>query len=525
MSRPKTCSRNTGCQLYVGYALDEDVEYLFRERRGSLNEMVTITAGIRVRHEVTYLETLGVTSCSSPIHCPLAGSVLVGDTMGALRVFTDSGDVAIYVRAPQGNPGAVRLAGLLYFRRSRQCLFNILLLAHFDDGGIYGAQIDYLTGISSGWQQLLVPSTIVVDMKLSRGKLIDGIFSIHSFLLLDEEGSVFYEKDLKMECICNDRLVGSDWSLRHVGRGIQSIHASVKLGAYMVSMGGTVTRIDRGRYEGIIVCNMTENMHVIQISFEETSGELYMSNLLETGFLVRWRLSKGACKELHRLKIAKRLGRYTKVTSSGGLSLVSDEDRFGLGMLTLFNHSDHLIRKYPGPWDTSRFISFTSPSNNIFDFPSLSLSDKVRNAMSWGGGLTVGMKLWKRASMQVHNVIVVVSPRKNTILIYRPLFKSNQIKNDHGSFDMMHVLMGIFKSVALMLAAAFGLRFATVKNQTPRPVLGEGKRDLSLRYDVDNDAKPLHQRRDVMEHMAQHIIDRAPDVPQTRVMAENFLMD
>ncbi len=510
----------------LGYALAEDVAYLFREQRNSFDDMVTMTAGIKVRYEVTYLETLGPSSCSSPVHCPLAGSVLVGDSMGVSRIFTDSGDVALHVGAPEGNPGAVRLAGLLKFRPSRQCVFDILLLAYFDDGGVYGVQIDYKTGVSSGWQQLFVPSTIVVDMKLSRGKLIDGMFSIHSFLLLDEDGSVFYNKDLKVECARGGRLVGSDWTLRHVGREIQSIHASVKLGAYMVSKLGEVTRIDRRRYEPVSVCNTTESAEVVQRSFEETSGEIFMSSVLETGLLIRSKLSKGTCKELHRLQIAKNVGKYTKIASSGGLSLVFNKDRFGLGTLSLFNHSDHLVKKYPGPWDTSRFVSFSSPSNQIFDHISLSLPERIRNRISRGSSsLTVGMNLWNRASMQVHNVIVVVAPQKNIILIYRPLFKSNRTRSDSGSLDMMHVVMGIFKSVALMLAAAFGLRFATAKNKSPRPVLGELKRDMYPIHEFDRDSKPLHQRRDVKEHMPHHIIDRAPDEPQTRIVAEDFWMD
>jgi hypothetical protein len=101
-----------------------------------------------------------------------------------MRIFTDSGDVAIAVEGPGGHVGAMRLACLLTFRTCRQCLFDVLVVGYFENGGLYGMQISYEHGVSSGWQELLVPTTRIVDMKMSRGKCIDGEFSIHSLLLL-----------------------------------------------------------------------------------------------------------------------------------------------------------------------------------------------------------------------------------------------------------------------------------------------------------------------------------------------------
>lgn len=509
----------------VGYALAGDVTYLYREPKGSFQEMVTLAAGIRVRHQVTSLESLGVASCSSPVHCPLAGFVLVGDSMGKLRIFSDSGDIFMEIDAPEDNPGGVRIARMLKFRQARQCLYDSIVVGYFDNGKLYGMQINHEHRISSGWQQLMVPSETIIDVKMSRGKFIDGVFSIHSFMLLGEDGSVLYGKDLKMDCARDGRSLGPDWRLRYVARGMQSIHASVKMGAYMTGKDGIVRRVDRRTYNSVPVCNVTEEMRVIKSSFDEASGEIHVSSILDTGVLLRSRLSKGACRELHRLQINP--GKCTDISSSGGLSLVSNVDRHGLVKLTLFNHSEHLVKKYPGSWDASRFVAFSSSAKEILSPLSLSLPEKIRNSLALMMGnecFTISMSLWNRPSTQVHDIIAVMSPRKDILLLYRPNFISNRRKSDTASLSTMHVVMGIFKSILLLLAGGFGLRFAMSKTQPHRPVLGEQRRDEFTKYRTDRDTKQIYRRK-ITEQVAQQNIDRAPDVPRTRILAEDFWMD
>lgn len=511
---------------------DDTVTYLYKDQpRVSLGDLTTLVAGVRLRHKVTYLETLGPASCSSPVHCPLAGAVLIGDAVGSVKVFSESGDVAVEMDAPRNNAGAVRVARVLKFRQSKHCVYDVLIVAYFEHAGMYGVQIDYKDGASSGWQQLSVPSNVVVDMKMSRGKNIDGMFSIHSFLLLDGKGSVLYNKDLKLHCANNGRLMATDWSLRHVGSMMQAIHASVTFGAYMVSTKGDIGRIDRRTYEVSTIHSSVEDARIVQSSFDEISGEMYITRLSEKGLLVRSRLSKGMSKEIHRLQISVNVQKCMSLTSSGGLSLVSNWDSDGLQMLTLFNHSEHLVKKHPASWDAARFISCTSPATDIVRPLSLPWSDKIRDVLSSlleDGCLTVSMKVWNRASLQVYNRISILSQRKDILLMYRPTFRSNKMASDsNSSSDTMHMVMGIFKSLALLVAASVGFRFCSSKGNLQRPTLGQQKEetDLFSKYRVPRSTVEMRQRQSVSGDMFQTGIDRAPDQPHTRVLKEDFWMD
>lgn len=516
---------------------------MYREPRDSLENATTLVAALRFRHPITYIESLGPGSCSSPLHCPLAGLTLIGDSIGTVRLLSESGDVLVEVGAPLGISNAVKVARLLKFKKMQECAYDTLVVAYFENIGIYVIQLDHEHGGLSEWQRLFVPAAMLVDFRINRGRNVGQNFSVHSLVMLDTEGTVFYMSELKIDCATDDRRGakgGNDasvWNLTRVGDGMHFIYSSLKFGSFMTNRDGTIWKIDRRTSKTSIICSHTGDGHIVQRSFDEVSGAIYMSTLFNTSLLIRSKIAKGTCKEMHRIQIGLDSRRCISMSSSAGLTLISDGHEDRLARLTLFNHSHHLVKKYPSVWDASHFISFSSQFGAVENLP-LSLSERIRmfSSKNGDGCLTLRMNIWSRSSLEAQSSIAVLSSRENILLLYRPLFRSATGKNDTDASDTMHLILGIFKSIGLMVAAVFGLRFASSKTHATRPVLGQQKYSdtLSLhsRDHMERPAKQFYERyhmhrgrEEDPSFMSQHGIDRAPDSPQTRILEDNLWID
>lgn len=491
---------NNGCHA---------ASYLFRKSWNAFNDMTSLVAVLEFERDVTFVETLGLESCVSSVQCPLAGFSLVGDSQGILHLLSHLGDIVLQADAPHDchHECAITAASLLHVRQSRDCQYDILLLAYFSGLGLYGMPLEYVTMQGKGWAKLWNESVMpgIVEMQSFQGKLgSNAPGKDFTFAAFDADKRLVLSKGNLM---CSDISLGPpshglemDHDSSFIGTDVVSMHASRRLGVHFIDAKGFIHHIKwkkgevkrnvlkRCVQEGTFTDEDLETT-VVHGSFDASLGDLFATVILNTGRISRVKISKGKCREVHQTHGEVLLQQPTcmGLASSGGYSLISAMHAiWHQRAFTLYNHSKGILHDASTIWESEKYVSFSVSEEMLIKSTSLkSLGSKVSQAIqrvltrlgpsaSKATLCTVArIRMWKLRKLQGRNILMLLLPGRNTLFLYQPLFQTSQHTRAGGkSREFAQVITGILKSVTLIAAAVIGFRWAGAKKQEVPRYLG-----------------------------------------------------
>lgn len=473
--------------------------HVFRKSWSTFNDMASLVSAMEFEREVTFVETLGLESCISTVQCPLAGFSLIGDSQGILHLISYLGDIALQADVPHDchHGCAIEAASLLHFKHSSDCKYDILVLAYFSGLGLYGMSLEYTTMQGNGWT------------RLSNETLVQGIVEIQSFQ--GKLGGKATRKDFTFATLdTNKRLIlrkGSlmcgNPSLKHpshglemdtdsnfIGDNVASMHASRRLGIHFMDSNGGIYHVKwkKGELKRTLLkrCVRQETYededheNVVHGDFDASLGELFATVILTTGRVSRIKILKGTCKEVHQTRgaiLPPRPG-CRGLASSGGYSLVSGmHASWRQKAITLYNHSQGSLQSTSTVWESEKYVSFSSSEDALLKSTGLTssgstVSQAFQHVLTRLGPskskttlcTMAKIRMWKLRKLQGRNILMLLLPGRNTVLLYEPLFQISQYARTGGKGrEFAQVMTGIFKSITLVAAAVIGFRWAGAK--------------------------------------------------------------
>ena len=546
--------------------------YLYKEPESPpIEELSTLVAALQFENAITFMETLGHETCKRVFHCPLAGLIMLGDSQGTLKFISHSGDQVISVHAASicsGNPlCAITAARVVHFRGSREN--EALVIAYFSGKGMHAMLLNYETRSHGAWYNMVSASSNacihdVVDIQVITGKINKKSpwKQIDYVAILDAGGNVFVGKDLALDWIDQpDAMVEppKKWEMDLLGTDILRMHADEKSGVVLVNNQKSILLVDRKLMGIKSLCHDVfthESTKIKDASFDSSESGLYVTFLLESGALIRLKISKNECTRMQRIYTLVCLDQNScipRLSSSGGYTMMTHNECAGKNSLTLYNHSEILSRlQKDHPWNPLHYVASSSTEEAMLHFLVTRTQDRLLDkelakasknhflAEPQGASncLQAKLQMWNHKNLLGKQSLAFLLPNAKTIVLFRPLFSPNKVHGDSKASGMQHIIVGILKSVSLIVAAIAGLRWAGAKNSetvTGPPTIQQRLFDMRHytrkgmniaesygRYRGDNHYIRQRLPRIAKENLngPQINVDRAPQYPQSSIHDE-----
>ena len=547
--------------------------FLYREVVSPpIEELSSLVAALQFDTEITFMETLGPVTCKRSFYCPLAGLIMVGDSKGTLKFISHAGDQVISVDSSSICSGdtlcAITAARVVHFRGSRE--HEALVIAHFSGKGIHAMLLNYETRSHGVWENMVSSSSNacvldVVDIQVITGKMKKNSpwNQIDYVVILDAGGNVFVGKDLALDWTDRqpDATVESPskWEMDFLRTDIMRIHADENSGIVMVDNQQSILSFDR-QLAGIkSLCDdvfmIDENTKIIDASFDSSESILYVAVLLDNDALIRLKISKNECsrmQSIYTLGCWDQNSCIPKLVSSGGYTMMTHKECGGTNSLTLYNHSEILSRRQnEHPWNPMHYVASSSTEEAMLRFFMAKAEDRLPGAelakalnyllvkpQDATNCLQAKLQMWNHKNLLGKQLLAFLLPNAKVLVLFRPLFSPNEALNGSKAAGMHHIIVGILKSLTLIIAAVAGLRWAGAKKGeivTGPPTMQRlfdmkhyNSKGMDIgesygRYRRDNYDIRHRLSRIAKEHLnrSQINVDRAPQYPQSRIRDAN----
>eukprot|EP00890_Picochlorum_soloecismus_P001383 jgi/Picsp_1/2245/NSC_05709-R1_---NA--- len=496
------------CQ-FLWFACNQDSvqqpKVLYKPKTPEVEEVATPLATLKFQGSVTHMHVIDQRTCHNKNSCLLQGFILVGESSGKITFLTPLGNFIFQIPPPDICQKKPVMQITVTFYRKRIGKYDSLLFISFQRCGIYAIQLDSVAmRTSTSWTPVYKETgkQTVHELQVVSTRRANGCMGHAIVVLLDD--MTLWSGLISMEDSRKDGDMNSCYTdesrFNKVDEGIVSfktsrsslygLKATGEVLHALISHSGVVFDVSM-RCDG----RWRHEKQLLTGTFDLARRKTWFSAIMEDGTLQNVRVGR-TCEVVTKIKILD--ADFTQNVQPLKLSATN-------------GYSVLLSNKFIGMYNQTR-------ANAGYDFPPVFLQkvdDLVKNKIPFSFFLwlqhAVGNRLFSIQKSNLHALLHHASNNKgiflvsfaNFVCMYRPnFFEPEEV---HRSKKVLQVLGGLLKSVALVIAAALGIRWS--KLASTKGVAGQARpsqefdrlqqlsEDFRSNYGASSQVKTLVKRR------------------------------
>lgn len=486
----------------------EQPQVLYKPKTPQIEELATPLATLKFQRSVTHMHVIDQRTCHNKNTCLLQGFILVGESSGRTTFLTPQGNFVFQIPPPDACQNKPVLQITVTSYRKSIGAYDSIIFISFKRCGVYAIQLDSLamrasaswTPIYQGTGNPIVTNLQVVSTKRANGCLGHAIVILLNDMTLWSLLVSMNESDKDSD----QHGCGTDESpFNKVDEGIVTFKAS-KSSIYALRSTGEVFHARLSHSGEVLSASIRcddrwkREKQLLTGAFDLDRRKTWFSAVLDDGTLSSVRVGK-TCEVVRRMQISDFTDIISKVqplkvSAANGYSLLLS-DKF----IALYNQT----RATTGYDIPPVFLQKLDDLVKIYQIPRLSIFSWLQHA--------IGRRVFSIQKSNLHALLHHPSNNKgiflvsfaNFLCIYRPNFFETE--EMHRPKRFLQILGGLLKSVALIIAAALGIRWSKLAGKKgvagyARPLqefdrLHELSEDLRSNTGASSQFKSLAKRR------------------------------